>query len=85
MLALGVVGEPHVVVMDEPTNHLDLPAIECLEEALSQTPCALLLVSHDRRFLGRLCTIEWRLTPAGGETHLGIAALEAAATDREDA
>jgi len=50
--------------MDEPTT-LDLPAIECLEEALSQTPCALLLVSHDRRFLGRLCTIEWRLTPAG--------------------
>ena len=51
MLALGVVGEPYVVVMDEPTNHLDLPAIECLEAALAQTPCALLLVSHDRRFL----------------------------------
>ncbi len=85
MLALGVVGEPYVVVMDEPTNHLDLPAIECLEAALAQTPCALLLVSHDRRFLGQLCTIEWRLTPVAGETRLGIAALEAATTDQERA
>ena len=71
--------------MDEPTNHLDLPAIECLEAALAQTPCALLLVSHDRRFLGQLCTIEWRLTPVAGETRLGIAALEAATTDQERA
>ena len=80
MLATGVLREPHIVIMDEPTNHLDLPAIECLEVALSDAPCALLLVSHDRRFLGRLCTIEWRLEPGGEETHLRITAMEAAST-----
>lgn len=63
LLALGVSLAPHLIVMDEPTNHLDLPAIECLEEALSECPCGLLLVSHDFRFLSRLATIRWRLAP----------------------
>ncbi|MFA5027896.1 MAG: ATP-binding cassette domain-containing protein, partial [Candidatus Methylomirabilota bacterium] len=70
MLALGVLREPHIVIMDEPTNHLDPPAVECLEAALAETPCALLLVSHDRAFLGRLCTVEWRLAWDRGETQL---------------
>lgn len=61
LLALGIARSPHVIVMDEPTNHLDLPAIECLEAALSDCPCALLLVSHDMHFLRRLCRIEWRM------------------------
>ena len=65
LLALGVAREPHLIVMDEPTNHLDLPAIEALESALDDCPCALLLASHDRRFLERLCTAEWRLVPDG--------------------
>lgn len=61
LLALGIEAIPHLIVMDEPTNHLDLPAIECLEEALSGCPAAMLVVSHDRPFLERLTRIEWRL------------------------
>ncbi len=71
LLALGVAREPHLIVMDEPTNHLDLPAIEALENALDECPCALLLVSHDRRFLERLCTSEWHLV-ADGESQVKL-------------
>jgi macrolide transport system ATP-binding/permease protein len=59
MLALGVSRRPHLIAMDEPTNHLDLPSIECLESALGASQCALLLVSHDLRFLRRLAGRWW--------------------------
>jgi len=65
LLARGVERGPHFIVMDEPTNHLDLPSIECLENALAETPCALLLVSHDERFLARLTVSRWQLTQSG--------------------
>ncbi len=61
LLAMGVNRGIHLLVMDEPTNHLDLPGIECLEDALADCPCAMVLVSHDRRFLSRLARKEWRL------------------------
>ena len=61
LLALGVAQGPHLIVMDEPTNHMDLPSIECLEEALGECPCAMLLVSHDRRFLDKLTDKTWHL------------------------
>ena len=64
LLALGIAREPHLIIMDEPTNHLDLPSIECLEQALEGCPCALLLVSHDLRFLNRLTETRWRIVPA---------------------
>jgi ATPase subunit of ABC transporter with duplicated ATPase domains len=51
--------------MDEPTNHLDLPSIECLEAALDECPCGLLLASHDGRFLGRLTRTRWHISAAG--------------------
>ena len=61
LLALGIVRGPHLIVMDEPTNHLDLPGILCLEEALAECPCAMLLVSHDLRFLERTTQTEWHI------------------------
>ncbi len=59
MLAMGVVHEPYLIIMDEPTNHLDLPSIELLEKALGDCPCALLLVSHDKRFLLATTNRRW--------------------------
>jgi ATPase subunit of ABC transporter with duplicated ATPase domains len=72
LLAMGIAKGPHLIVMDEPTNHMDLPSIECLEEALSDCPCALLLVSHDQRFLQALATLNWHLTPAGDDARLTV-------------
>ncbi|MDD5264922.1 MAG: ATP-binding cassette domain-containing protein [Candidatus Bipolaricaulis sp.] len=74
LLAVRMVDEPHLILLDEPTNHMDLPSVECLESALGETECALLLVSHDRRFLEALATLEWFIAPitAGGATcHVG--------------
>jgi macrolide transport system ATP-binding/permease protein len=61
LLALGMTREPHIIIMDEPTNHMDLMSIQCLEDALADCPCALLLVSHDRLFLAKLTTKEWKI------------------------
>ena len=46
--------EPDILLLDEPTNHLDLSTIEWLEEELSRTSSALVVISHDRRFLERV-------------------------------
>ncbi|HHK74325.1 MAG TPA: ABC-F family ATP-binding cassette domain-containing protein, partial [Rhizobiales bacterium] len=53
-LARVLSPQPDILLLDEPTNHLDLPAIEWLEAELSAYPGALVLISHDRRFLSRL-------------------------------
>ena len=74
LLALGIVRACHLIILDEPTNHLDLPSIECLEQALSDCPCGLLLVSHDLRFLGKLVREFWALEPAGETVRLRISA-----------
>ena len=50
-LAKILLRQPEVLLLDEPTNHLDIESIEWLEEYLKSRRCALLLVSHDRRFL----------------------------------
>lgn len=63
LLAIGMTHTPHIIIMDEPTNHMDLPSIECLEQALKDCPCSLLLVSHDRYFLSKLTSREWNITP----------------------
>jgi len=62
LLATGIANVPHLIVMDEPTNHLDLPSIECLEQALADCPCGLLLVSHDRHFLDALTHKRWHIS-----------------------
>ena len=53
-LARVLAPEPDILLLDEPTNHLDLPAIEWLEGELTASRSALVLISHDRRFLERL-------------------------------
>lgn len=58
---LGVLRDINLIIMDEPTNHLDLPSIECLEAALTECQCAMLLVSHDMIFLRRTCSANWHI------------------------
>lgn len=53
-LAQALAPRPDILLLDEPTNHLDLPAIEWLERELNALRGALVLISHDRRFLERL-------------------------------
>ncbi|WP_223477703.1 ABC-F family ATP-binding cassette domain-containing protein [Oricola indica] len=53
-LARTLAPEPDILFLDEPTNHLDLPAIEWLEDELGRSRSAIVLISHDRRFLEKL-------------------------------
>ncbi len=53
-LARALAPRPDVLLLDEPTNHLDLPAIEWLERELSASNAAMVIISHDRRFLETL-------------------------------
>lgn len=58
---LGVLNRVKLIILDEPTNHLDLPSIRCLEAALGECESALLLISHDRVFLEKTCSIHWHI------------------------
>lgn len=55
-LARAFAQDPDILLLDEPTNHLDVPMIETLEDRLKSFPGAVLLVSHDRRFLENVTT-----------------------------
>lgn len=54
-LAMILLDEPEFIILDEPTNHLDIDMIEWLEKYLSQSSITLLMVTHDRYFLDRVC------------------------------
>ena len=56
LLAQALFGNPDILLVDEPTNHLDLPAIEWLEEFLINFDNTVIVVSHDRYFLNKVCT-----------------------------
>lgn len=56
LLAKMILMHPDVLLLDEPTNHLDLPSIEWLEKYLQHYQGAVVIVSHDRFFLDRMCT-----------------------------
>ncbi len=55
-LAKVMLEEPDLIILDEPTNHLDLESIEWLEQWLASANFTLLMVTHDRYFLDRVCT-----------------------------
>lgn len=76
-LARVLAPEPDILLLDEPTNHLDLPAIEWLESELKRIRSALVLISHDRRFLSNLtrATI-WLDRGATRRLDQGFAAFE---------
>ena len=55
-IANMVISEPDFLILDEPTNHLDVEVIEWLEDYLKRSRATLLMVTHDRYFLDRVCT-----------------------------
>lgn len=56
LLAQALFGEPDILLMDEPTNHLDFKAIKWLEDFLIDYDKTVIVVSHDRHFLNKVCT-----------------------------
>ncbi len=56
LLAQALFGQPDVILLDEPTNHLDIKAIKWLEEFLMGFKNTVIVVSHDRHFLNKVCT-----------------------------
>ena len=55
-LAAALINDPDVLILDEPTNHLDLDMVEWLEDYLTRSQKTILMVTHDRYFLDRVCT-----------------------------
>jgi ATP-binding cassette subfamily F protein uup len=70
-LAKVLIEEPDLLILDEPTNHLDLEAIEWLENYLGTANTTLLLVTHDRYFLDRVCSEILELTEGSIFRHKG--------------
>ncbi len=62
--------EPNVLLLDEPTNDLDIDTLTALEDLLDGWPGTLVIVSHDRYFVERVCDDVYALTPGGGIRHL---------------
>ncbi len=60
-IALMLLQEADFLIMDEPTNHLDIDVIEYLENYLQKARCTLLMVTHDRYFLDRVCNTIYEL------------------------
>ena len=77
-IARTLAPEPDILLLDEPTNHLDLPAIEWLESELKSLRSAIVLISHDRRFLQRLSNrTVWLDRGAARRLDRGFAEFEA--------
>ena len=65
-LLLELLGEPNVLLLDEPTNDLDIETLTVLEDHLDTWPGTLVLVSHDRYVLERVCDVVYALDGRGG-------------------
>ncbi len=65
-----LMSEPNVLLLDEPTNDLDIDTLTALEDLLDQWPGTLLVISHDRYFIERVCDNVFALTPGGTIRHL---------------
>jgi ATP-binding cassette subfamily F protein uup len=65
-----LMGGPNVLLLDEPTNDLDIDTLTALEDLLDGWPGTLVVVSHDRYFVERVCDNVYALTAAGGVRHL---------------
>jgi ATP-binding cassette subfamily F protein uup len=70
-IAQLMVRPADLLLLDEPTNDLDIPALEVLEDSLAEFPGALVLVSHDRELMDRLCTEVIGLDGRGGASLYG--------------
>lgn len=69
-LARLLMEEPNVLLLDEPTNDLDIETLTALEDLLDRWSGTLVLISHDRYFVERVCDNVFALTPGGGIRHL---------------
>ncbi|WP_431876212.1 ABC-F family ATP-binding cassette domain-containing protein [Amycolatopsis sacchari] len=69
-LARLLMGEPNVLLLDEPTNDLDIDTLQQLEDLLDSWPGTLVVVSHDRYLVERVCDAVYALFGDGGITHL---------------
>ena len=70
-IAAMILQQPDVFILDEPTNHLDIDAIEWLEGLLCDRKITLLLVSHDRYFIDKICNKIVELEPSGLVSYKG--------------
>jgi ATP-binding cassette subfamily F protein 3 len=71
LLALLLLEGPNLLILDEPTNHLDTIAVEWLESYIKEWEGAVLIVSHDRYLLDKVCNNIWEMSGAGFETYRG--------------
>ena len=71
LLARLLLEHPGLLILDEPTNHLDTAAIEWLESYVQNWDGAVLIVSHDRYLLDKVCNTIWEMNRAGVETYRG--------------
>src|SRR5205823_2618827 len=65
-----LMGEPNVLLLDEPTNDLDIDTLTALEDLLDSWPGTLVIVSHDRYFVERVCDNVYSLPGDGSIRHL---------------
>src|SRR5205807_6442685 len=90
LLAQALFGSPPALLLDEPTNHLDLDSIHWLEDFLNRYDGTLIVISHDRHFLNRVCThiadIDYQtiITYTGGYDDMVMAKTQIRATIESD-